>query len=809
MNSRLMMKWDPKKMDFVLNESHPLKKFIQAIADPKSVTPKASEVISIRENKLFLGDTQLKDLPDLNRFRKAQGGVTREELKGTILDPSDAKGFYYLDLGETRNIGLLGTVDEVVKDGDTVRRNSVSVLGDTKHRYIPIPKSLMRLKTTADGISLGKTHPAYNILRAFSIMQSNPESMITGEVKDVAGVKGFNVRGFATQALREGIQDIFDKIKGKNGLLHKMSRLNLKTGFGVNLIPQQTTLITPQNFDDIGGLFESAMSRKQVIAALEMRKGMFSPEEYKDLIQKARKEKFLYSAIIADPTQRLEHTFLQRVRLVDSELMSANLVDEVTLNLQMHPVLFKMMERDTDADRVVAMFLRGDVKQFEDRIARQSKAMQPMLQFFSSEMRKAKTLSSAAAMEEIQSIFSAWAGQKMYASLGYSEVRPTLERLMPMIYSEGAEGLMRMGVDVGAPGKITRSQIDFIRSLSPSAREFSGSLALSQYIFQGGVVKGGSKYGLQELSVGLMSLADKTSQSGLNIENAMRQSHEMFYKFLSASDKNRIFAAGGLIEELLDKGSTPKVLEGLVEGAGRSREELRLRKAAAMLASTVGIGYAIAPLTPNVSTVASIAEDASPFQSVGAIFKRIINPVLGLVSRPQTAATGEFIGPQPAPQPSVAPTASKKGFAARMTELKEEILGDMSKLGSSKYLKPTVYGIAALAGIGAYNRLTAPDLSAANLGSQSLPPPTDTSTPMDMGPTRMPPMNSMPRINTSSFTPSAGRNRINQNFGSVKTNFFENSTNSRVIIDNRTSGRQNSWLLRRQMDMESESDFAY
>jgi hypothetical protein len=144
-----------------------------------------------------------------------------------------------------------------------------------------------------------------------------------------------------------------------------------------------------------------------------------------------------------------------------------------------------------------------------------------------------------------------------------------------------------------------------------------------------------------------------------------------------------------------------------------------------------------------------------------------------------------------------------------MTELKEEILGDMSKLGSSKYLKPTVYGIAALAGIGAYNRLTAPDLSAANLGSQSLPPPTDTSTPMDMGPTRMPPMNSMPRINTSSFTPSAGRNRINQNFGSVKTNFFENSTNSRVIIDNRTSGRQNSWLLRRQMDMESESDFAY
>lgn len=813
MSSKLMTKWDPKKMDFVLDESHPLQKFIKAIADPSSVIPKASDVISVKENKLFLGDVELKDLPNLNKFKKSQGGATLEELKGTILaptgrgtkmDPTDSKGFYYLDLGEAKDLGLLG-----------VDKNKVAILGGTKHRYIPIPKALMRAKATADGVTIGKTHPAYNIIRAFSIMQGSPESMLTGtsgRLETTSGkiITGFDTKRHATAALKEGIRDIFDSISGKTGLLSRMTQLSMKAGYGARLIPQQSTLITPENFGDIDKLFEGAMSRKQVISAIRSRKGMMSADLYDDLLHRAKTEQYLHAAVIADPTQRLEHTFLQRIRLVDTELMEGakgEAVDQLKLNMQMHPFLFKMVERDTDADRIVTMFLKGNVREFEDRIARQSKAVSPMFQFFTSEMRKAKAASSAVKMELIQDVFSSWAGQKMYSALGYSIVRPTVERFLPTIYNEGAEGLIRMGVEVGAPGRITRSQIETIRSLVPSAQEFSAANMVGQYILQGGVDKGISKYGLQELSQGLVSLADKTKQAGLNIDEALKDSYNMFYKFLSGSKSNRIFAAG----DLLENRSTPKVLQGLIEGASKSAEEIRIGKAAALLASTVGIGYAVAPLTPNIYTLGALAETSTTAadMDVGSIFKRIINPILGVVTKKQTAGEGEFIGPPPPEGMPGVPAKPKKTFTSRMTELKEEILGDMSKLKSSKYLKPTVYGVAALAGIGLYNRLTAPDLSGKQMSDQTLPPPVDTSMPMDMGPQVMPRMNSLPRINSSSFTPSAGRNRINQNFGSVKTNFFENRSNSRVIIDDRSSSRQNSWLLRRQMDMESESDFAY
>jgi hypothetical protein len=138
-----------------------------------------------------------------------------------------------------------------------------------------------------------------------------------------------------------------------------------------------------------------------------------------------------------------------------------------------------------------------------------------------------------------------------------------------------------------------------------------------------------------------------------------------------------------------------------------------------------------------------------------------------------------------------------------MSSLKSDMFKGLRAFAESKFFVPTLIGTAALASVGVINRLTAPDLSIA-----SLPPPSDTSRPTDMGPP-IPNMKAPPRINSSNFTPSASTFRHNQKFGSVNSNFFDNRVNNRVIIEDKTSSRNNSWLIRRQMDMESESDFAY
>lgn len=780
-----MFGWDHAKKDFVLADEHPIKKFLKGLAEPGTVKPLENQLITIGQNgELFLGGKAIKKLPDIKQFTTKAGGVSRAEIRGTLLDP-DMGDFFYLDLGEKKKLELLGRGAD--KEGK-------AILGKLEHRYIPIPRALLRAEQANDGrIILGKTHPAYNVLKMLSALGAG---QVGGELKD---------------SIQGAMQAIFNKLGGKKGLLAKMHTVHLRAGYRARLVPQQTTIHDLSSFGSARRAFEGAVSREQLISAIERRQGFFlgpnatkeTKAEYAELLRQAKYEKSIYSMFMADPTQRPEHMSVFRLNIVDTPLTSglAVKVKELGLDVQMSPLAFKMFERDVDNDAIAISLLSGSRKQYRNRIARQAQAISPVLQFFKDSAAKA---ASAAEKTAIGDIFSAFTGQKTFASLGYSAVRPTVERLIPALAgASSVEELASRGIKVD----ITQAELRQMKSILGVGgqffeQKFAGSVALSQYLFQAGVKKGTSKVGQEQLNIGLVELGEETTAKGLNVVRSIERASDLFYEFLKGQDTNRIFGAGFLLK----KTSTPKVLEGLLKGAQQGTEEYLLRKASIMMAQTIGLGYAIAPKVGNFATVAGFAEDENMFYNQSTLFKKVFGPLAG-ITKPEeekilssglgTAAKGK------AAQVNKAVLPGASTFGQRMSSIKSDMLKGLSSLGESKFLAPAMIGIAALAGVGAINRMTAPDLS-----TSSLPPPSDTSRPMDMGPP-MPNMKPPPRINSSNFTPSAGRFRYNQKFGSVNSNFFENRVNNRVIIDDKTSTRNNSWLIRRQMDMESESDFAY
>lgn len=833
-----MFGWDAKTKDFFVTKKHPISQFITALADPASVEEriqsgrisKEKQVITVGEDgEFYLGNKKLKKLPSIKEFSVKAGGVSRAELKGTILDP-DIADFLYLDLGKERKLTLLGLEKDTQKP----------ILGKLKHRYLPIPKQLLRTEGTVDArVVIGKTHEeSYALLKALEAISNRGTASKIGTR--------------ALKNIQESIQVIFDKIMGKEGYLAKSHIVHLSSGFGARLIPQQETIHGLADLEDAFKLFEGAASRKQVITALTRREGEFlgrgatakSSEDYIKLLKQATYGDFMYMTLTADPTQRPEHTSLVKIRLLDKEedlsimtyqknkgtfKMSPKSqrvnIGEYGIDLQLNPSMFKVTSRDTDNDRAVINMLAGDSRALEDRIARQAKAIEPALKFFREGTKKAAT---QAEKETIVDIFGSYLGQKSFAALGYSQARPTIERLIPVLMSaafEGPKGYLDLESRFPTM-KLTESELTGIGKLFGSTikeaeEKYAANVALAGYLYQTGVDKGIAKTTQEELNIGLVGIAQSSRAKTLSIEEALKRSYSLFYKFLGAQKENRIYGAGFILQNT----STPKVLEGLIQGAKDSEEFLR-GKAAALLASTVGLSYALSDKIGNAYTVGAIAEDESMFYNAKSVYKRIITPLTGIKMEeevPKSSGLGKKTGPkvQPGKGPKVkkATVPPPKNFAERMSSIKKDILDSFESLRKSKYFAPIVLGTLAMAGIGIINRLTAPDLTPkedqpdyegpdVRNFTASLPPPLELSRPMDMGPS-LPSMRAPARIHTSSYTPSAGRYKYNQKFGSVSSDIFRHKSSSRLIIDDNTSSRNNSWLIRRQMDMESESDFAY
>jgi hypothetical protein len=799
--------WDVSKQDFVFGDDNPIKKFMRDLQTPLREAPPPDKVVSFKDGKMFIGGKQIKNLPDVQAFGRKAGGLAAVDLKGTILDPS-VDDFFYLDLGSQRKLGLFG------KDAE-----GKVLFEGAEYRYIPISKQMLRteefttaagraslsgprkLKTKDGRLVVGKNDPAYNFIRMMNELQSGSASERT---------------------ISTAVIGMTRSLGGKKGILSKMGTMHVSAGYRARLVPQTTNLFTEASYGMVEDIFKGAVGRKQLIMAIESREAMFKKlgqhKVYEDLIKTARTGKTFYAGLLADPMQRAEHFSAFEFSILDQEILSASgkvKVGELALDVQMHPLAYKIFERDTDLD-AISVHLLDNVNYksaaIRDRITRQSQGMVPTLQYFRDLGQKAPKLAEDIAFsyfsraEEAavaREMASAFLGQKAFASLGYSGVRPTVERLIPALMNAPMNELVSKGI-IGE-GRLTAGQVSSIRKLvgvgDQAIKEFGGTAGLAQYIFQGGVQKGAGKSSLRELFAGLVSLGEETDTMGLDLDKSLVKAHEIFYRFLSGTaeeGKQRIFQAGDILQNLT---SLPEVLKGLEAGAAQGSQDLLLRRASSLLARTMGLSYALGSKVPSAYTLASLVEDEiGEFSTERSVVKRLFGPITGLFRRVKapTSPTGVLTG-QPATAAVAEPT-----FAQRMSGIKTEVLQDLSNITKSKMFKPAI-GLAALAaGIGVVNRITAPDLS-----SNPLPPPSDTGRPTDFGPQLPSTFRPVARINTSSYTPSASKYKTNRNFGGVNSNFFENRVNNRLIIDDNVSSKQNSWLIRRQMNKEMESDFAY
>jgi DNA polymerase III epsilon subunit-like protein len=742
--SRFGVSWDPKKMDLDLTDNHPVKRFVAGIVTP-GFTPDSSQVIRMMNGQMHLGDTPLVNLPSINDFSVKTGGVDRAALKGTLLDPS-LGDMFYLDLGKERNLGLFGG----------------KVLSGIDHRYIPVPRSIMRLDKSVDGgVTVQKSHPAYRMLSALIDFQN------TGKA--------------SRKNLRHAIQNIFSKLGGKTGILNKSSIAHISSGFHARLIPQQTGMFTPENFSSPRKVFEAGVSRRQVINSLLMRQGSMPEAQFAELMGQAKTKSHMYGIFGVDPMQRLEHASMTKFKLIDDALVSSNLA-EYGMDVQAHPLQFLSTERDTDLDPARITFLeRKNIKQYKDRIRRQAKGIAPIVGYFRN-ILSTPDKGVKVSKELAGDLMTAYVGQKSFASLGYSQVRPTLERLMPIIASEGAEGLItRKLAFTEGPLALTMQEIHGINKIfagsGMAAEEISGAFNLSQYLFQSGVGKGTSKDAQRGLVTSLIALSEMGgSGKEINIDEALRIGTNAFDEFLRVSDKNRMFQSAALLEK-----STPKVLEGLMAGVEDNSEAILRRRAAILMSATIGLGYAVAAKVKNNYTLSAFVEDQLHDTDGSSLFKRVFGPVAGVFGL--ESGVGEEV------DDTIKVPSKLSAFSEEWTRFR-----------ASKHFKPAMIAAGAVAAIGLYNSATAPDFSS------PISPMSDTSRPRDMGPST-PNFSNTARINTSRFTPSASSSKNYQGFNPVNSNIFDSSSNSRTIVDNRSFARQNSWLSRRQMDIDAESQF--
>ena len=810
-----IFKWDVSKQDFVFSDKNPIKQFIKDIQTPLRDAPPPDKVVTFRDGKVFLGNKQIKNLPDIQAFGKKSGGVAAQDLMGTLLDPS-VDDYFYIDIGSNRKLGLFG------KDAE-----GKVLFEGAEHRYIPISKQMLRteeytteagrrnltgpkkLKAEDGRVVFTRNSTAYNFIKAMNEMQAGNAS---------ARTLGSAVVGMARS------------LGGKKGILNKLGTIHVPTGYRTRLVPQTADIFNQASYTSADDIFKAAISRKQLIRAVQARKGMLSADVFADLMKTAETGKTFYAALLADPLQRAEHFSAFEVSILDQELIKPlrTKVGEITLDIQMHPLAYKIFERDTDLDAITAHLLDSTnykSQAIKDRIRRQTEGMRPVMEFFRElgekdlDLAKNITYSYFSSVEEAavsRELSAALIGQKAFASLGYSGVRPTVERLIPTLVNAPMEDLVAKGI-IGERA-LTATQVTNIRKLfgtgAEALKEFGGTAAIAQYIFQGGVQKGAGKSSLLNLFAGLTELGEETQQLGLDVDRSLVKAHKLFFDFIQGTaegGKERIFQTGKLLEEV---SSLPEVLKGLEQGYVRGTSEFLYHRAASLLARTMGLSYALADKVPQAYTLASFLEDETNLTSEQSVVKRLLGPITGLYRKvkQKIRPTGTFTGAQPgqaAGAQAAPPPPGSSTFTSRMSSLKQEILQDMTNISKSKMFKPAIAIAAIAAGVGVVNRLTAPDLGGMDISSRSLPPPTDTSTPTDSGPQLPSSFRPVARINGSSFTPSAGRYRSNRDFSPVSSNFFGNRVDSRLIIDDNVSSRQNSWLVRRQIGRDMDSDFSY
>jgi len=774
--------YDHSTMDFRLGSESPILKWTEAI-NGSPISHRVEDlgrnlVISRHGNKVWAkgaNASYMLKTPRREAFRMSADGMSYDELSNTILDRRFRNKMAYLDLGKEMNLDLLGQNKSI--------------------RYLPIPLELSRVSATDHRVIMDDKHPfaSYmDLLREYS-------------------ANGSDTQKFAKLA-RTATEGMYKSILGKDGLLAKTNIIHLKNSLPFRLTAQRGNYWNKGNMFSAENFYDIQVSRKQ-FSAEALKKMGYSEEDARRLIKSAKVRKSMYVMLGADPAQRPEHIG-QIWRLVFND--SDNVGKDFRLTGATHPIAQRMLERDNDMDKLFLHFIGHEAekaegiavnRQFASIIEQQKKAVAPVLNFVKSEIEKDYGKSSSGRTAILKDIMEAYTGQKTWASLGYTITRPD-ERLIHTILTEGAEGLKAKGISLGTKAGLNEFHIQQMRA-ALGGEAYAPAMVLSQYLYQGGVTKGGVKGSLLDLSRALIETAQKAKTQDLDLDEAFRTGKQHILDFIEGSDKNRLWATTEyLVNKINRRSSTPLVLQGLAEG---SAEMANARKAvfdeAADLMSKLIFGSAAihGAMGRGVSNLTAVMEDRAPTEGPlhpRSVWNRFIAPVLGFgqAGTPPPSSEGaatQVLGTATGPTVTPAESPTSRSFRSSFSEIGENLLSNFKSISKSKYLWPSVGGLAA---IGAYGYMSRPDLS-----SSDMPPPMDVSMPTDRGPD-VPDYSNVARVNNSRPIAPASRLRKQFNYNQVSTSRFPGRSSSNVIIEDRTSPTS-PWLIRQQMQKVSESDF--
>lgn len=815
-----------------LGEGHWLTRFSKALVTPESVgSLSRREVIRLGEDGGFYyktkqgKDIRLKDLPkDMSQFKYRAGGVPLKDLEGTILDTNLLKSdLMYIDLGKNVKTNVLGGIAGQAKE----------------YRYLPIPMAAMRLEGMQGNLILSTKDSAYEMI----------ESLI-----DIQERKGFD----PTKPIK--YEKALKAMAGKRGLLATTSDIMVSFGTRVRLAPQHMHTFDPKYMLDPDKLFEATMSKSEFLDYL-------SRKEKHDVITKNKKsgksgrslhnsvldairdsvEKrgYFMSAVGIDPTQRAEHLNVFKVKIVDDDSKDAALLAKRRigqLNLAMHPLLPRMMERDLDKDVANLIPLEGlkvgeksveeSQKLLEERYIKQAK-LAKHFQFFSfmqlkseegksTSKRLLSLLAEAPFVKNIGEMIGQYVGTPK--SLGYSITRGS-ESVMAALVDRGVQGAKELGLlEKGFTEEAILKTIQpYVEEAGEGAVRLSVTKKLMQNVYQGAVQKGTKKESLLTLAEDLLNIGQKYKGAAYNMEAAQEEATSAFKKFLmpdfeqatvDVTGKNRVFMAMDYIAEKNIKGVTKESVEALKEDLANNNyqmsDEIRgkfntlFRQVNEAQAEILGKFFgSTMPLVASVKRSYSGAIGiVQKLVRKDTTFKEIAETVLG-------GALGKRVSLEGGSYPKLDKAVEDESLAGSMRKKLDALKGEDKGLIASvkRFLGKDTGKFALGVGVGAVAAATAISLfdGPEPMGPPPLPRDIDTRQPTDYGPEVAA---TAPRIYGSNQVFAASRNRSPETFSDAPRYNFGAGSNMRMTMRDKRSV-MNPYLLEQQMKRVANRDFNY
>lgn len=662
-----------------------LKEILEKMAGIGLTVSDRRKVARLENGKIIYKDNVLDSVPSLESFRfKETGGIEKQALKNTVV----GKGTVFLDLGKSVR----------VKIGDK----------ETTIRHLPIASNYLSLDKSMSGrVIVGKTSPAYNLINLINRLEAGEDP--GGLAEDI----GTYITRFTKEIPR--------KTKNRAGILEKQTTTLVSMATRVRLIPQRGSRFNRKNFSDVSQAFEVNVGQAEIMDYLA-RKETIDPEGVKAIREKLDKKGFTYTLLTADPTQRPEHQIVVKL-FMDREISKSKIGQ---LNLSMHPVLFRMFERDTDRDAIIAYLLEGmgkkiNPEELETLYKKQQELLKPFLAWHHYELLNKGPVENFldAAKKHLISAgdivsggrLSEYLSQKMEAATGYNIKRAFDDWINVLAFGDEEE-VAKMAIKPEAKALATQYR------QSITKQKMGIVDAAFQAVYQSGVSKGKIS-NANILARSLLDISERAVKEGMSLEQITDLAQVSVKQFLTTESKDKrreIFAMAHALKLSGDENfnAVDEILKDLQNGADYNSIAGKIDKlgdktievVSRIMAETLGVGAA---LNEQIGK--------KPVNLVRQVRSRTsskINPLTQIA---------EMIDESDVTPGASSPASDTLKEAATRVSSWQDIINNITK---NKYALGIGAGAATLGAIG---------LGIGSMDPQiSPPPPIDVSQPMDIGP---------------------------------------------------------------------------